>query len=53
MCKYCKGTGLFYSDRAMGIEVKRCPVCQKQDDSFAEFQKRLRAVERRLEEKGA
>lgn len=49
MCEYCNDTGLIYADRGIGIEVKKCPVCDKQDDSFQEFQKRLREVEKRLE----
>lgn len=53
MCQVCYGRGIIYKNMGFGIEIDKCPACDVQDNSFAEFQKRLEEVKRKLQVKGA
>mgnify|MGYP001216075302 CR=1 FL=1 len=50
MCEYCNDKGLIYADRGIGIEVKKCPMCDRKDDeAYMEFKKWLTETKRQLE----
>lgn len=51
MCQVCNDTGIIYKNMGFGIEIDKCPACDKQDNSFEEFQKRLKEVKRKLQVK--
>lgn len=53
MCQVCNDTGIVHKNMGFGIEIDKCPVCDAKDNSFAEFQKRLEEVKRKLQVKGA
>lgn len=35
MCEVCQGVGVIYSDKAIGIEIKKCPACEPTKSDLA------------------